>query len=172
MGRPGSYRLLGNLYGRVICAWDARTNLNLLRMFWSHANGWCTGFLQGFYRFATIFWRRGRKNPYGYRTVTVRLRTVTVRLQYGYRTVHVEYSTVTVRCMWTHMTACTCGDLSNSSSWWDDASSYGRCRVIANGPPTCSPIAQRPAVCPHRVPPSARNLPHGRLSRCHVTARL
>ena len=38
----------------------------------------------------------------------------------------------------------------------------GSCWVspAANGPPTCSPIAQRPAVCPHRVPPSARNLPH------------
>ena len=31
-----------------------------------------------------------------------------------------------------------------------------------------STIAQHPAVCPHRVPPSARNLPHGRLSRHHV----
>jgi hypothetical protein len=29
------------------------------------------------------------------------------------------------------------------------------------GHPTCSPIAQRPTVCPHRVPPFARNLPHG-----------
>ena len=36
-----------------------------------------------------------------------------------------------------------------------------RVSPAANGPPTCSPIAQRPAVCPHRVPPSARNLPHG-----------
>ena len=45
-----------------------------------------------------------------------------------------------------------------------------RVSPVANGPLTCSPIAQRPAVCPHRVPPSARNLPHGRLSRCHVTA--
>ena len=45
--------------------------------------------------------------------------------------------------------------------------------VPAPRPPTCSPIAQRPAVCPHRVPPSARNLPHGahgRLSWHHVTA--
>ena len=30
-------------------------------------------FLRGFYSFATMFWRRGRKNLYGYRTVTVRL---------------------------------------------------------------------------------------------------
>ena len=36
-----------------------------------------------------------------------------------------------------------------------------RVSPAANGPPTCSPIAQRPAVCLHRVPPSARNLPHG-----------
>ena len=36
-----------------------------------------------------------------------------------------------------------------------------RVSPAANGPPTCSPIAQRPAVCPHRVPPSARNIPHG-----------
>ena len=36
-----------------------------------------------------------------------------------------------------------------------------RVSPAANGPPTCSPIAQRPAVCPHRVSPSARNLPHG-----------
>ena len=36
-----------------------------------------------------------------------------------------------------------------------------RVSPAANGPPTCSPIAQRPAGCPHRVPPSARNLPHG-----------
>ena len=36
-----------------------------------------------------------------------------------------------------------------------------RVSPAVNGPPTCSPIAQRPAVCPHRVPPSARNLPHG-----------
>ena len=36
-----------------------------------------------------------------------------------------------------------------------------RVSPAANGPPTCSPIAQRPAVCPHRVPPFARNLPHG-----------
>ena len=45
----------------------------------------------------------------------------------------------------------------------------------ANGPPTCSPIAQRPAMCPHRVPPSTRiyqTVAHGRLSRCHVTATL
>ena len=28
-----------------------------------------------------------------------------------------------------------------------------RVSPAANGPPTCSPIAQRPAVCPHRVPP-------------------
>ena len=39
----------------------------------------------------------------------------------------------------------------------------GSRRVLpaVNGPLTCSPIAQRPAMCPHRVPPSARNLPHG-----------
>ena len=36
-----------------------------------------------------------------------------------------------------------------------------RVSPAANGPLTCSPIDQRPAVCPHRVPPSARNLPHG-----------
>ena len=40
---------------------------------------------------------------------------------------------------------------------------FGSHRVspAANGPPTCSPITPRLAVCPHRVPPSARNLPHG-----------
>ena len=42
-----------------------------LAMFWSHANGWCPGFLRDFYSFATMFWRRGRKNSYGYCTVTV-----------------------------------------------------------------------------------------------------
>ena len=42
-----------------------------LAMFWSHANGWCPGFLRDFYSFATMFWRRGCKNPYGYRMVTV-----------------------------------------------------------------------------------------------------
>ena len=36
-----------------------------------------------------------------------------------------------------------------------------RVSLAANWPLTCAPIAQRPAVCPHRVPPSARNLPHG-----------
>ena len=36
-----------------------------------------------------------------------------------------------------------------------------RVSPAVNGPSTCSAIAQRPAVCPHRVPPSARNLPHG-----------
>ena len=36
-----------------------------------------------------------------------------------------------------------------------------RVSPAANGPPTCSPIAQRPALCPHRVPPFAQNLPHG-----------
>ena len=41
------------------------------------------------------------------------------------------------------------------------AQNFRRVSPAANGPPTCSPIAQRPAVCPHRVPPSARNLPHG-----------
>ena len=35
-----------------------------------------------------------------------------------------------------------------------------RVSPAANGPPTSSPIAQRPAMCPHRVPPSTRNLPH------------
>ena len=40
-------------------------------MFWSYANGWCPGFLRDFCSFVTMFWRRGRKNPYGYRTVTV-----------------------------------------------------------------------------------------------------
>ena len=47
-----------------------------------------------------------------------------------------------------------------------------RVSPAAYGPPTCSPIAQRPAVCPHRDLPSARNLPHGTPSRCHVTATL
>ena len=43
-----------------------------LAMFWSHANGWCLDdFLRDFYSFVTMFCRRGRKNPYGYRTVTV-----------------------------------------------------------------------------------------------------
>ena len=41
-----------------------------------------------------------------------------------------------------------------------------RVSPAVNGPSTCSPIAQRPAVCPHRIPPSA----HSRLSRHHVTA--
>ena len=41
------------------------------------------------------------------------------------------------------------------------AQNFRRVSPADNGPPTCSPIAQRPAVCPHRVPPSARNLPHG-----------
>ena len=36
-----------------------------------------------------------------------------------------------------------------------------RVSPAVNRPSTCSPIAQRPAVWPHRVPPSARNLPHG-----------
>ena len=38
---------------------------------------------------------------------------------------------------------------------------FHRVSPAANRPPTCSPIAQRPAVCPHRVPPFARHLPHG-----------
>ena len=48
--------------------WDARTKLSLLP---------CSGHMQMggvrvFYSFATMFWQRGCKNPYGYRTVHVR----------------------------------------------------------------------------------------------------
>ena len=73
-GSPGSYGpiRLGNL-------WDSRTKLNLLRCC-GHMH---TGGLRGCYGFTTMFWRRGRKNPYGYRTVHVRVRTVHVRALYG-----------------------------------------------------------------------------------------
>ena len=40
-------------------------------------------FLRDFYGFTTMFWRRGRNNPYDYRTVHVRARTVHVRAPYG-----------------------------------------------------------------------------------------
>ena len=43
---------------------------------------------------------------------------------------------------------------------FEHAQNFSRVSPVANGQPTCSPIAQRPTVCPHRVPPSARNLPH------------
>ena len=64
---------------RACGPWDARTKLNLLR-YCGHMH---TVFLRGFYGFTTMFWRRGRNNPYGYRTVHVRARTVHVRAPYG-----------------------------------------------------------------------------------------
>ena len=71
-GSPGSYGpvRLGNPFGCV--------KLNLLRCC-GHMQ---TGGVRVFYGFTTMFWRRGRKNPYGYRTVHVRVRTVHVQAPY------------------------------------------------------------------------------------------
>ena len=43
--------------------------------------------------------------------------------------------------------------------------------LATNRPLPCMVTAttQRPAVCPHRFPPTTQNLPHGRLSRRHGT---
>ena len=78
-GSPGSYGpvRLGHPY--VGCPYE----IEPLAILWSHAYGWSTVFLRGFYGFTTMFWRRGRNNPYGYRTVHVRARTVHVRAPYG-----------------------------------------------------------------------------------------
>ena len=64
---------------RACGPWDARTKFNLLR-YCGHIH---TGGLRCFYGFTTMFWRRGRNNLYGYRTVHVRVRTVHVRAPYG-----------------------------------------------------------------------------------------
>ncbi|KAG1649740.1 hypothetical protein GQR58_028704 [Nymphon striatum] len=37
---------------------------------------------------------------------------------------------------------------------------HRRVSPATNGNQPCSPIPERPAVCPHRVPPAAQNLPH------------
>ena len=53
-------------------------------------------------------------------------------------------------------TACT-----HPAKSFEHAQNFRRVSPAANGPPTCSPISQCPAMCHHRVPPSARNLSHG-----------
>ena len=72
-GSPGSYGpvRLENPYVRVIRGMPLR-NCDVLVTYKRVVYGFSTGFLQGFYSFAMMFWRRGRKNPYGYRTVHVR----------------------------------------------------------------------------------------------------
>ena len=71
-----------------------------------------------------------------------------------------SYLVLTVCHRWFSLCATACTHQAKSLEY---AQNFRRVppAAIINGPPTCSPIAQRPAVYPHRVPPSARNLPHG-----------
>ena len=71
-GSYGPVRL-GIPYGRVIRRMPVRnwTSCDVLVICKRVVYGFSTAG-RGFYGFATMFWRRGRKNPYGYRTVIVR----------------------------------------------------------------------------------------------------